>query len=442
MSEPATIITNRPTLTAVVLHEESDANEHADTVLRIVQMMFCEVADLRVKHWSFHHLERLDVRAMACHQGKEAAILIVCSSSEKGIPESVSTWMERTYKSSLGSKPLIIRLQRNDAAEDDCIHKIASTWKVPLLSDFSLGSSDSWEQLRIFLEGWLRNRVEEYESEDLPSQKTKRNPSSHAEDGAFCPINQAIRDRAYQLWVSAGRPDGRNIDFWHEAEREVQNSTPASEAPQDQSQPFPNPNTHENNTANPDLRCRPTPDLMHRIPSDVTPRPSNALLQHLARIPQELLARHFQSRGVKAPATARQISTKLVQRGRRLSTASILSSNTLSKSMIIRLDWFGCEPTSAKEQRIHKALETLQSIKPISRASVRVEEQTKESPSYHLTLMLTMPGPDVLAHGAGHTFEEALLKLEAAALRTLENRARKARQLNGAVRGVKALHRG
>ena len=56
--------------------------------------------------------------------------------------------------------------------------------------------------------------------------------------------------------------------------------------------------------------------------------------------------------------------------------------------------------------------------------------------------MLTMPGPDVLAHGAGHTFEEALRKLEDAALKTLEHRAKKARQLNGAVRGVKALHRG
>ena len=110
--------------------------------------------------------------------------------------------------------------------------------------------------------------------------------------------------------------------------------------------------------------------------------------------------------------------------------------------MIIRLDWFGCEPTALREQLIHNTLETLQGIKPISRASLRVEEQPKESPSFHLTLMLTMPGPDVLAHGAGHTFDEALRKLEAAASKTLEGRAQKARQKNGAVRGVKALHRG
>jgi tartrate dehydratase alpha subunit/fumarate hydratase class I-like protein len=56
--------------------------------------------------------------------------------------------------------------------------------------------------------------------------------------------------------------------------------------------------------------------------------------------------------------------------------------------------------------------------------------------------MLAVPGPDVLAHGVGHTFDEALKKLKAAALKALENRARKSRQLNGAVRGVKASHRG
>jgi hypothetical protein len=110
--------------------------------------------------------------------------------------------------------------------------------------------------------------------------------------------------------------------------------------------------------------------------------------------------------------------------------------------MIIRLDWFGCEPTFIKEQCIHRTLETLQAIKPISRASVRVEEQVQASPSFHLTLMLTMPGPDVLTHGTGFTFDEALRKLEAAAVKVLEGRAQKALRHNekGAFRGLKALH--
>jgi hypothetical protein len=30
-----------------------------------------------------------------------------------------------------------------------------------------------------------------------------------------------IRDRAYALWVDAGSPDGRQDEFWHQAEAEL-----------------------------------------------------------------------------------------------------------------------------------------------------------------------------------------------------------------------------
>lgn len=30
-----------------------------------------------------------------------------------------------------------------------------------------------------------------------------------------------IRDRAYQLWDRAGQPEGREQDFWYQAEREL-----------------------------------------------------------------------------------------------------------------------------------------------------------------------------------------------------------------------------
>ena len=32
---------------------------------------------------------------------------------------------------------------------------------------------------------------------------------------------EKIRDRAYQLWDRAGQPEGREQEFWFEAEREM-----------------------------------------------------------------------------------------------------------------------------------------------------------------------------------------------------------------------------
>lgn len=35
------------------------------------------------------------------------------------------------------------------------------------------------------------------------------------------PSDEAIRDRAYALWVEAGSPEGDDERFWHEAERQL-----------------------------------------------------------------------------------------------------------------------------------------------------------------------------------------------------------------------------
>ncbi len=35
------------------------------------------------------------------------------------------------------------------------------------------------------------------------------------------PSNDDIRIRAHQLWEQAGQPDGRDAEFWHQAEQEL-----------------------------------------------------------------------------------------------------------------------------------------------------------------------------------------------------------------------------
>ena len=35
------------------------------------------------------------------------------------------------------------------------------------------------------------------------------------------PTDDQIRTRAHQLWEQAGRPEGREQEFWHQAEQEL-----------------------------------------------------------------------------------------------------------------------------------------------------------------------------------------------------------------------------
>jgi len=45
-------------------------------------------------------------------------------------------------------------------------------------------------------------------------------------------IEDKIRQRAYELWQQRGKPDGSEMDFWLQAEHEVNKEKPA-EPPQD-----------------------------------------------------------------------------------------------------------------------------------------------------------------------------------------------------------------
>jgi hypothetical protein len=42
------------------------------------------------------------------------------------------------------------------------------------------------------------------------------------------PSEQQIRERAHRLWEQAGKPAGRDDEFWHAAEQELRNEDKAS----------------------------------------------------------------------------------------------------------------------------------------------------------------------------------------------------------------------
>jgi Protein of unknown function (DUF2934) len=42
------------------------------------------------------------------------------------------------------------------------------------------------------------------------------------------PTKKEIEARAYQLWVKAGQPEGRDDEFWHLAQQELRNEDKSS----------------------------------------------------------------------------------------------------------------------------------------------------------------------------------------------------------------------
>lgn len=98
--------------------------------------------------------------------------------------------------------------------------------------------SDSWICRMIILSGWneaalLKIVFAETESGagQSPVAAIRRSArvaaSSVVDSGGFMPspTEQQIRIRAHRLWEIAGRPEGRDDEFWHEAERELRDGS-------------------------------------------------------------------------------------------------------------------------------------------------------------------------------------------------------------------------
>jgi hypothetical protein len=47
------------------------------------------------------------------------------------------------------------------------------------------------------------------------------------------PNHEQIMQRAYELWEQAGKPEGREEEFYHEAERELENEVKSPPPPPD-----------------------------------------------------------------------------------------------------------------------------------------------------------------------------------------------------------------
>lgn len=286
---------SRSVLTAVILHEEAEVCQHAETVTHVITTWLDEPSDLVVKRWSFHQLERLDVRAMASHQAEDATILIVCSGHADDLPESVTTWMERTYQTPHALKPVIIHFSSNREESMTFTQKLAAQWHVPLITDFSFGETLCWDQLRTFVEQRLSLLAQASEEEAALGERLDADPRPKDHPSALSPKEQAIRDLAYRLWVSAGRPEGSSSKFWHQAEDQLR-SDQTDATGTTLSHPK---NNHENHSPTAAIVSHPVLELLLKLPGYFVAGQTHALLQHLARLPQECMTRHFGIRDLR-----------------------------------------------------------------------------------------------------------------------------------------------
>lgn len=110
--------------------------------------------------------------------------------------------------------------------------------------------------------------------------------------------------------------------------------------------------------------------------------------------------------------------------------------------MITHIQYFGCDGRPDWDEKLQALFMEARQHKAVTEASARVEEPQGAAYRYRITVTLKMPGPDIHVQGNGYTFNEALIEATGSIRQKIRAQAEKAARNTGAVRGVKAAHRG
>ena len=186
-------------------------------------------ADISVKFyaWSFYKLELPDIRAMALHIAEESGVILIACTGTESVPEHVQRWLNSCFAEQESHRALVMALEPEGGL---CAfaQQLAARWQTQHLCTVDVEQAQSRDVVLRAVSRHLEMRGAEekasgqwLEAENtLPPPKPNRRPPimpGMTNQPGLC---EKIRMSAYELWLAAGRPPGRELEFWLQAERD------------------------------------------------------------------------------------------------------------------------------------------------------------------------------------------------------------------------------
>lgn len=221
--------THKPTAKAfsvVGIHEGISAAPRMQAARdQLIRILGTEVR-LNFFAWPFHKLESPDIRAMAFHIAEESRMILIACTGAGSMPDHILRWLDSSLIAQ-SDRALIVALEPNGTL---CTftQQFASRWQTQHLCAEDLEHSDNRPIVVQSLHRHLEAGVaEEKAIAQWLNAKATRQPLPVSQSESPAPsliskpeLREEIRMRAYQLWLAAGHPSGRELDFWLKAERD------------------------------------------------------------------------------------------------------------------------------------------------------------------------------------------------------------------------------
>jgi len=219
-------IRSKSRIPVVAVHDGPGSAARVQQAREQMQRLLGGTSRVQFYTWAFHHLEALDVRAMAGHVA-EAAPLILLASADSRPPEHVERWLDQSLVEQEEDRALLVALEDRAGPLCSFTGRLASRWSTRHVCATQLDADPQREWVLEALEKRLNRPASvESESADDFTERPAAYPntaSAHAAPPVIITaphLREEIRMRAYHLWLHAGRPHGQELDFWLRAEQE------------------------------------------------------------------------------------------------------------------------------------------------------------------------------------------------------------------------------
>jgi len=193
-------------------------------------------ADLRMSFnsWAFEKLvAALDIRAMSVRIGTEADMIIIAASSGEPLPDHIKRWLDSIIWQQDKDRAMVLALEPD--ANSPCAHihtlcenlqEWATRWQAKLICCTDLHHAPSRQSILRLINDRFHQTVtaescEAYLEPDESEPCTLHQTMNKSEHTISPSQIQEVRGLAYCLWLQAGRPQGKEIDFWLRAEQQV-----------------------------------------------------------------------------------------------------------------------------------------------------------------------------------------------------------------------------
>jgi hypothetical protein len=191
----------------------------------------CFRNDLRLffNAWTFEKLvSALDTRALSIRIGAEADMIIIATSATESLPPHITRWLDSIICQQNRGRALILGLDpdgshafEHERTLADELQSLALRWQTEFVHCTDIHHHPS----RQIILRRINERFHCYPSSNrfsLPCQSPPPHPSIDENRLHMSPARvEAVRSLAYDLWLQADRPAGKELDFWLAAEQQI-----------------------------------------------------------------------------------------------------------------------------------------------------------------------------------------------------------------------------